>query len=369
MGKRIIVVGLGQMGAVYLKALKKLGINDNEILGVDIDLSKVQTAQKNFSGIKFQQGIIFDDYYDPYTSSEYGVGIDALESVAIVASNTPSHHDVVASFVRHGVPYILCEKPLGINIAAVREIEVALEKANSKVFTAFLMNFSPAVLHLIDKMQDEGLVLTEGSVVWGKNRMGDKRPTPGDLEDESVHGVGILHKLASVNQQIVGIQVGSMITYPKFADPTVQAKAHELDPSFPKEVNASTMALEQICTDRGFVSCVIHSSYLYCRQTRRVSAVLSKMDDFAQPVYSVEVNFDIKTEAGTEDQLTITELVGNKVQQLSFTCDKILEQTKAFILGGTDPRLTDFAQARKAVAFSEAVLLSSQRNGEQVLVQ
>lgn len=374
MSRKIVVVGLGQMGNIYLNALEKIGIDEKDIIGVDIDRKRVEEAKKKFPGVNFTSSMVFYNSLDPNTYIEGGCGVDGEIAMAIIATNTPSHHKVIDEIVFwNDIRHVLCEKPLGINTGAVKEIERVIKIQKAQVFTVFLMNFSPAVLHVIEKMQQEGLILTEGSVVWGKNRMGDKRPTPGNLEYESVHGAGILHKLAEVNQQIQKTRVSAQLTYPKFADTDAQTKARLLDASFPENVNASCMILEVIKTDLAQISCVLHSSFLYSHQVRRVSCVLSRKDNPLLPVYSVEMDFDVKTgTGGAEDQLTITTLYGNKVEFLQFACDRILEQTKAFVEAfsgsAADPRLTGFEEAKRSVAFSEVALLSHQKGGEPILL-
>lgn len=357
--KRILIAGLGQMGKVYINALKKLGVEEAEILGHDIDSVKCNEFKQKFPGVNCFP-LLHEDVHEEATS------------MAIVATNTPSHHKVIAELMSFGIRHLLCEKPIGINMEAVEQIGTAIKETGAKIFTAFLMNFSPSVLKVIEKMQSEDLIMTEGSVVWGKNRKGDKRPTPGDLEDESVHGVGILHRLAGVNQKIQELKVSAQLTYPEFVDPTAQAKAHSLDSSFPERVNATSMVLERIKTDVSETSCVLHSSFLYPHQIRRVSTVLSKQSDPLCPMYSVEMDFDVKTGiGGVEDQLTITTLDGNKVEFFQFACDKILDQTRAFLQaakGTVDPRLADFDEAKRAVAFSDAVMKSNQLLGATVMV-
>lgn len=348
---KVVVVGLGQMGQLYLKKLQTLGV---QLFGYDIDPAKEMAIAEMFP------------------NETLVASATCVTDMAIVATNTPSHHRVLIDLMDRGIKHILCEKPLGIDFAAVNEVRDVMVRTGSQIYTAFLMNFSPALLHLIDKMRVENLVLTEGSVVWGKNRYGDKRPTPGDLEDETVHGVGILHNLCAVNQEILQIDVMARLTYPKYASPEAQAKAHALDPSFPAVVNASTMTLEIITTDKGEVPCSLHSSFIGAQQTRRVTAVLSRADDPRQPVYSVEFNFDVKSGGGIVDQLLITMLDGNSVERLEFSCDKLLDQTRAFITatsgGVIDPRLTNYTRAREAVAFSEAVLASHTLDGQKVTV-
>lgn len=368
----IAIIGLGQMGTLYVAKALAAGIKPQDIVGVDIDPAKVAAAKEKFPSIT-----VLNRTDEPAMVSFTGNRYDEIEcfpirhtDAAIVATNTPSHHKVLIDLMERGIKQIFCEKPLGLDMTAVDEIRDAMVKHGAQIYTAFLMNFSPALLHLIDKMRAENLVLTEGSVVWGKNRYGDKRPTPGDLEDETVHGVGILHSLCAVNQEIRRIDVTARLTYPKYASPEAQAKAHALDPSFPTEVNASTMAMEHILTDKGEVPCHLHSSFIGAIQTRRVTAVLSRADDPSQPVYSVEFNFDVKTDGKIVDQLTITTLDGNKVERLEFAADKLLDQAQAFIAaaqgGAVDPRLTDYNKAREAVAFSEAVLKSHRNDGKWV---
>lgn len=365
----IAIIGLGQMGTLYMGKLLGMGVSPICLLGVDVDLCKVDAAAEKFPGVVFLNNT--NQHVD---GGFYTVGDEELETcvidAAIVATNTPSHHRVIIDLMECGIKQIFCEKPLGLDMMAVDEIRDAMMKHGTQIYTAMLMNFSPVLLHLIDKMRAENLVLTEGTVVWGKNRYGDKRPTPGDLEDETVHGVGILHNLCAVNQEIRQIDVMARLTYPKYASPEAQAKAHDLDPSFPTEVNASTMALDIVTTDKGEVPCHLHSSFIGAKQTRRVTAVLSQTDDPSQPVYSIEFNFDVKVDGKIFDQLAITTLDGNTVKYSAFTADKLMDQTRAFITaaagGLVDPRLTNYNKAREAVAFTEAVLASHKLGGQKV---
>lgn len=347
---KIAVVGIGKMGTDYVRLVQ---VGGNSVVGIDIDPVKVEAAKKNFPEMVFS----------PHPESIEDFDFDG----AIVATNTPSHHKVLIDLMRRGVRYILCEKPIGLHMAAVKEVEAVMKETGSKIYTGLLMNFSPATLHVITMMQAANLVMTEGSFVWGKNRMPDKRPTPGDLEDETVHGVGILHALASVNQAIQQILVSAHLTYPVYASAEAQAKAHEFDPSFPMEVNATTMGTELIRTNLGDVPCSLHSSFILGSQVRRVTAVLAKASDPTELVFSVEFNFDVNK----ADQVRITALTTNDVVVKDFPCDKLGDQTKAFlhaVFNGTeDPRLTDFTGAKQAVAMTEAILLSHKLGGIQQL--
>jgi hypothetical protein len=334
------------MGKIYLQNLVRLGVPLEEIHGVDIQEEKLRAAQEEFSGATLSKAL-------PKDVSEC--------EFAIVATNTPGHHTVIESLVDRGMTgVILCEKPLGLNIEVVQKMRKFNEKVS--IYTAFLMNFSPALLWVLDKMEKEDLILTEASVTWGKNRFRDSRPTPGDLEDESVHGAGIIHALCNINQRIREISISAVLTYPRFINEEAQKAAHRMDPSFPLEVNASTMVLEQISTDIGKVSVNIHSSFVSAKQERVVRAVLAKKDQPNLPQFAVELRFDEKGDSGSVDIVLLTELATKKVQAKTFACNKIKDQTIAClsVVHGkmVDPRLVPFEEAANAVAFTEAVLQS-----------
>ena len=362
--KKVVVVGLGQMGNLYVEKLMRLGIVPKHIIGIDIDPAKIVAAKEKFPGVTLLGHIDETAIHNPTSEpcDQIKCSIAGYVDTAIVATNTPSHHRVIIELMERGVKSILCEKPLGISADAVSEIQEVMNRTGAQVFTAFLMNFSLAILHVIKRMQDEGLIMTEGSAVRGKNRFGDSRPTPGDLKDETVHGAGILQNLCAVNQKIRRIDVLAQLTYSEYTSFEAQVKARALDPSFPMEVNASTMALEVITTDKGEVPCNLHSSFLLSSQTCRITAVLSRAHDPLQPVYSVEFNFDVKVDGKIIDKLMITTLDGNVIENLEFGADKLGDQTAAFLAAASgsevDPRLTDFNEARNAVKFTEAALQS-----------
>lgn len=350
---KVLVVGLGYMGDVYLRNLREqLTVDAANIIGMDIVEENITKTRAKFLEIRLVNS------FDEVNFSEITMGF--------VLVNTPSHAKVLIELMNRGVRHLLCEKPLAMKLSSVSEIEKKAEETGSSVFIAHLMNFSPAVLHLQKKMQKEGLILTEGSVVWGKNRMGDARPTPGDLEDEMLHGRGILNQLVKINQTVEHRMVSGILTFPEFVNSDAQKKARELDISFPEHPNASTMVLEKIITNRTVANSILHSSFLYPCQTRRVSCVLSRKESPKVPVYSAEMNFDIKAKFGSVDHLKETELNVKQIKELEFPTNKILEQIRVFINvsldGNPDNRLACLEEARSAVSFFEAVEKSHLHN-------
>lgn len=180
--------------------------------------------------------------------------------------------------------------------------------------------------------------------------------------------------LAGINQEIRGIKVAGCLTFPKYVDRAVQAKARELDPTFPMAdaVNASSMITEQMETDHcERLTFSIHSSYLMGTQRREIGVLLCSAGDPRSPQYYASMEFDIKTGDGKiSDRMTLTKIDNNSIVVTEKTCNKIIEEVRAFlnVAAGQkkDPRSTDFAEARMAVRFSDAVLRSHMNGGEVV---
>jgi hypothetical protein len=242
----------------------------------------------------------------------------------------------------------------------VEKIENSLEfHGGSKIYTAFLINFSEAVLSLQKFMIEEGLYVAEAYVNWGKDRTGNIRPTPGDLEDEACHGVGVVHLLVKINQGVKGIEVFGKTSYLPFVDEEVQRKACGLDESFPKIPNSSSFITGVIGTNKADVIVGIHSSFVSIRQERTVHVTVCDAET-GKPRWLALMEFD--TPDG--DVLMLKEVGSKKeTRREVFGGDKITAETEAFfnvVSGGkVDSRLTDFETAKLAVKFSDAVIKSS----------
>lgn len=347
------------MGQLYVKKLLGTGLC---IAVYDVDPAKMVNVSTAY-GVVLAQNIDVAKYCD----------------MAIVATNTPSHAKTVIKLMECGVRHILCEKPLALTMSEIAEIEKIMIEKGAKIYTAFIMNFSLALRDVIESMQRQNLVVTEGGVTWGKNRTSDTRPTPGNLEDEMVHGAHMLHKLCGINQCIKEMHVMGLLTYPRFANFEAQKKAQEIDFSFPMAPNASTFVLEYIVTDKVDVRAVLHSSFIAAAQVRRVTLVLSEMrESSASLVYSVIMEFDRLWHGKVCDVLTIADLRKgtNESTSYAYDCDgydKMDAQIKAFIdvahaESSPDERLVSFEEAKQAVRFAEVVQLSSNFSGARIRV-
>jgi len=341
---KIAIVGLGYMGKTYVETLLELGFSEDLLVGIDINAEKIKKAVKQWPKIKAYSSVLKASIRD----------VDA----AIVAANTPSHHRVILDLLTKGVRYIFCEKPLGINLQAVKEIEKGVKTHDGKIYTAFLINFSKAVYKIRELMVMKGLLVSEAYVNWGKDRTEDIRPTPGYLEDEACHGIEVVRFLSQVNQRIRKIEIFGKISHLPYVNKNVQKKAHDLNKLFPLAPNSSSFITETIRTNSGAIFVGIHSSFLNIRQERIVHITLSDMKTVI-PKYLAQMEFD--TSEG--DVLTIRVPSEERKERFVFRTDKVKEEIGAFLdaVAGQrlDSRLTDLNTAKLSVRFSDAVEKSS----------
>lgn len=351
---RITIIGMGQMGSFYTNNLLAMG---HEIVAYDIDPEKVEKARQTFPAIQVEDSL------------------DALPTtdVAVVASNAPSHASVIEALAARGTRFFFCEKPLGLSVEDTDRIASAVRSVEGAVYTAFLINFSPAVAKVLKIMEDEDLVMMEGFVTWGKNRFGDTRPSAGDTEDESVHGAELLRMFAAVNRHIHTETVTGRVSYLDFVNPDAQNHAHALDSSFPLQVDSSTFVTMTIETDTGPVYCSLQSSFLLGEQVRNVRILLAKRTSPTTPLYAIRMDFDVRTENGTADLLQMTDIQNRKdLGEQAIEANKLVIQLGAFFqaINGQkeDPRLTPFWRARTAVRFTKAVKTSHEAGGRPISV-
>ena len=357
------IVGAGKMGALYKKILLNVfNISARNLLIFDIDQKRSLEVGMKF-GVNVASNL---------------TELARKSDIVIVASSSPSHVSVMRRLIKNGVKKIFCEKPLGMEEREVKDL-LELAQANKvKICAAFLINFSAAIAKVVDIMKAENLVLREASAIWGKNRTGDARPTPGDLEDESVHAVQILRMLAGVNTQIQKTRVSGLLTYLSYTNSTAQKKAREIDISFPEVVNSSSFLTHVMTVRQGMyevdVPMSVQSSYVMAKQARCVYGVLAHIGN-AMPKYSFHVDFDVKHEKddGVNDVLTLTRLEDNNVQVFELSTNKIADEMSAFIEyvgnGSYDPRLTTIEEAVTSVSLSVAAEKSNAKSGQWIEIE
>ena len=262
---RIGIIGAGQMGGYYANTLvAKCGCPNDDVVVFDRINERAQAVAKKY-GIAMSESLPAD--------------IDA----AIVAASTPSHHELVVQLAQQGVKHILCEKPLAQDTESLDHIVDNI--GESRVYTALVINFSPALSALATIMNMSEIMLLEFYGRWGKNRgrASEKRPTAGDIEDEAVHPIGTLLMLAKVQGgRIRRASVNAMAGWLPYANEESQRDAHEHDRSFPLRPNHSTSANIRLIGEGYAVQAHIHSSFLLGQETRVIGGVSEAPKDLTE---------------------------------------------------------------------------------------
>lgn len=340
---KVSLVGYGQMGKIYAKKVTAMG---GAVAVYDISLEQQALARM-----------------DGHVALERLTDAGAMP--AIVTVNTPDHYQVLKQLIQNGCQYILCEKPLTLTLTQAKEIDVLARQKSVNIYTAFLMQFSGAFERLVSLMRERQLVLATGACAWGKNRLFDQRPSPGDLVDETVHGWDMLYSLALVNRQgqVPNRKVGAVQWHPTFVNDNSQRVAHSRDESFPLKPDAETMAVEELrFGDGSRVGMIYHTSFVWPNKRREVNVSLVDQMDTERPLYHACLELD--TENG--DRLVVYDLHQANPQGATavllddfFRVDKIGVMTNAFLRMAfeaiSDDRLTNVGRAMESIRFTEAV--------------
>jgi predicted dehydrogenase len=347
------------MGDYYANNLvNKCGVPADQVVAHDRVAERAQALQQKY-------GII--------AAEEFPTGVDT----AIVATNTPSHHEVVVRLAQDGIKNILVEKPLAQTPEGVSFITKAAHGA--KIYTALVINFSPAIQRLLEHMEREQAFLLEFYGRWGKNRGAatEKRPTAGDLEDEAVHPIGVVLALATYRARFESARVSAEVGYLPYVNEAAQAAARALDSSFPARPNHSTSANIQLHADNyhgaGFckIQGHVHSSFLLAQETRMVGGLIGSPE--TGPVYAFELLFDQKRPektGGAVDVLKLVHIRANSANMEELQGDKLNDLTRAFLEaargGKEDQRLARLGEAGALVKIAQAILDSGIQNGALV---
>ena len=172
-------------------------------------------------------------------AAEYGIAaetdldnlVERADAVAI-CSATADHKALIAVAVRHAKP-VLCEKPLGRDLADAREIRSMVETAGIAFMQSFPKRFDPVNHEIRDLLRAEEI----GSITMCRVRHGHShglnprfrdewfvdpaRSGGGTLLDEGVHAADFLHWMfgmpVSVSATISGAALGLRVEDAAFA--------------------------------------------------------------------------------------------------------------------------------------------------------
>ncbi len=126
---RAAVIGLGGMGRRHVAALDSLGI---PVVGL-CDLNRA--AAEEFAAGRADAAAVVTDWRDLLALG----GVELL----CVATNGPSHRDIVLAAAAAKIPYVLCEAPMSTSGAHAREMAAACAAFGTRLAVNLCRRFSP----------------------------------------------------------------------------------------------------------------------------------------------------------------------------------------------------------------------------------
>ncbi len=128
-----MVVGLGRMGGCHIKAYKNLQIQT--VVGADIREEAVSSYQNTYP-----EHVFSADWRSLLNETR--------PDIMSIATNGPSHAEIVIEAARLNIPYILCEKPLTTSIEKADEMIATCNSHGTRLFVNFSLRFFPAFQRL-----------------------------------------------------------------------------------------------------------------------------------------------------------------------------------------------------------------------------
>ena len=118
---KVLLVGAGFMGKAYSKVLQ----------AQDIDFTVFTRSQKTAEAFKAETGV----------NAEFGNIADVLRgnsfTHAINAVNVEHLVDVTETLINNGIKKILVEKPLGMTVESIEELNTLAKKESALVYVAY----------------------------------------------------------------------------------------------------------------------------------------------------------------------------------------------------------------------------------------
>lgn len=125
---RAAVIGLGGMGRRHVAALDSLAAGGSSVRVsalCDMNTAAAQELAASRSAEGADAPAVFGDWRELLAAG----GVDVL----CLATNGPSHRDIVLAAAQAKIPYVLCEKPMSTNGEAAREMASACEASGTRL--------------------------------------------------------------------------------------------------------------------------------------------------------------------------------------------------------------------------------------------
>lgn len=153
------VIGLGGMGRRHIAALDslagdELGIRLVGVCDMNLDVARELAAARP------DKPVATSDWRELLSAGP--AGVDLL----CIATNGPSHHEIVLAAAAAGIPFVLCEKPMSTSGAKAREMAEACEKSGTRLAVNLCRRFLTRCL-LFRKAVRDDLVAGRPRRFWG----------------------------------------------------------------------------------------------------------------------------------------------------------------------------------------------------------
>lgn len=347
-----MIIGYGQMGKWYTSLLlQKEGFRQTDIAVVDHKDERLEDCRKQYPELA------------TYPNLEAALN-KQIPATAFVLTNSLSHAPIIGRLVAAGVKNILVEKPLVVDAQDCFALRPQVIQRQTKLVCGYLMNFSPALERLRQILEEKSLYVLGAIGSWGKDRVGDSRPTTGNLDDESTHVVCLMLAAVRFNQHIHSIRVHAVLDYLGYVNAEAQAEARQHDFAYPDQpVSTSQLAL-RVQTDVDAPRFLFaRSSFVAFGQTRCVELQLGQK---RAVTHMARLSFDTAEgdifefkQAGSKTLAERTVYPGH---------NKLADQVHAFLYSSpeADARLVDFERAAEMVNVSFAAQIPAGKDFRSV---
>jgi len=136
------VIGAGRMGCQHISNIRNAGL---EVVGVfDKNPLNLNSAIKESH---LDSKCIFEDFKSLCKSG--------VPDLAVIATTSPSHCEYGIALARHGVKFLMIEKPLGTSIAQCERLFEECSAAGTRVAVNHMFRFLPIVLKIKELLTSE----------------------------------------------------------------------------------------------------------------------------------------------------------------------------------------------------------------------
>jgi len=331
--RTFLLIGYGTMGVIHASKIKASG-KLKQLVVVDINPERLKAAEKDGYAA-------FSDLDSAYQWLQQQ-GQQEFD-VLVVTSNTATHYQYLESAIERCItnnldmPAIFVEKPIVASAPEAIQLQKTLEDngllTELTFMCAYLLRESPAVTHLIEKINRNQDTITDIKITWQKERE-PKRASAGVVQDEATHSLDLVqHIMRELKMDITSknLEIVSAIRTTIIVD---QAAQNALYPEGDK--NRNPIAEIEYRLQLGDVKVEGLSSFLIGPQQRSIEFIGK------QATYKLE--FDKNKADWCDGQEFSTDKIASLWVSFLNTLNTSSKQTAGFYQAIDDVKLTDLLE-------------------------